>query len=173
MLFCIDNACSRSKVALPASAKSSSMPTSPVSSDCVPWKDSSSSSCICAWRSARSSTSCAPIRSSAFASSFARREGARFAAVLAGVAEARGDRRAVFFGDVPALFLVEADLRAVDFFGAAFFAVVFLRAVVLVELPEAFLVEVLDLVRDFDPLDLDAPDRLPEGFLAALMGAGR
>ena len=73
MLLLIDSAFSLSKVAEPASAKSSSSPTSPVMSDCVAWKDSSSISWTCRSRSFLSSKSLCLISSSSFLSNFAGR----------------------------------------------------------------------------------------------------
>jgi hypothetical protein len=71
MLLPIERAFSRSNVAEPASAKSSSRPTSPVMSDCVAWNDSSSRSLTCRSRSSRSCFSRCLISASSFLSNLA------------------------------------------------------------------------------------------------------
>lgn len=132
MLFCIDRARSRSKVAVPASAKSSSSPTSPVRSDCVVWKDSCSISVSFDSRSRRSCSSCVRIAASCFASKCA----GRLLRSLGGGSGA-GRTRGGFAGFPAAAWARERSapvrgLSVVDFFAAGFvvagFATDFLAA---------------------------------------------
>jgi hypothetical protein len=115
MLLRMDSAFSRSKVAEPASAKSSSSPTSPDMSDWVPVNESSSSSFSWSSSSALSSSSLPRMAVRVSASSLAGR-----------------GLRVVFRGGVAALNaglvagLAGAALRGAAFFDALFGAAVFL-----------------------------------------------
>lgn len=178
MLFWIERSRSRSKVAVPASAKSSSSPISPVTSDWVVSRERSSSSWIWRSRSLRSSDSWSLIDLSSDLPNLTARGGRDLDVDLARVV---GFPVAVLFvGVFPAVglvvvFLVDlaAELLAEAFFAAVAWSVPFLEALLLevafraVFLADVFFADALG-ERAFLVDDLRA-----EVFLAGLMGRGR